>query len=195
LAYATAARDPACTNDTAIAFAIQYLTRAVEIYHQEDPITLVNEFGFRAYYQLGLTYSIDEQYKQALEAFSEAISVATPETDVEEEWQTLRWVVYNQRGYVNFRLAEAGEENRYSDALADYDAVLAAYRSQRYGDPLVVAEAAKNAGLVSEALGQPHAARAYYESVLSIPDAPEDYVSFAETRLKTLDTGSTNEND
>lgn len=196
LTYASAFRNACDDSDAAGAgerfyrLATEHLNQAIQAYGeaiQRYPgLALVQQLGARAYYQLGLIDNEYSSFDAAIDAFTEAITIATPgDPDQEEAWQSIRWNAYLQRG--NARAAQAGTSGDRDAALADYEAVLDVYRASRFTNEAVVSEAFYQAGLLYELKGDGERAREYFTSAAQLPDASPLVVALAQQRLLEME--------
>jgi tetratricopeptide (TPR) repeat protein len=151
-AYATAYRNRC--GEQFYPLAAENLTWAVAAYEENPDVRLLREAGAKAYYQLGLIHVTAEKYTAAVDALTQAVSVAEPDDVYEEGWQVVRWYAYNQLGHAYSELAEAGDDARWQDAIDAYSKAVAGYDEEAFASTAYhgVGVAYARAGQHAEAL-------------------------------------------
>ncbi len=131
--------------------AVAYLQDAMGWYDQGDDESrlansMLRDLASRSSYMLGLVHKWRNRNDLALEALNHTIEIATPSNELEDPWQSIRWVAKNQIGAIHLAQVEAGNYGAFELAEESLHQVTKAYREEQFGgsfgDEPVVASAA-----------------------------------------------------
>jgi tetratricopeptide (TPR) repeat protein len=91
------------------------------------------DLASRSSYMLGLVHKWRNRDDPALEALNDTIEIATPSNELEDAWQSIRWVAKNQIGAIYLAQVEAGNYEAFELAEEFLHEVTKAYREERFG--------------------------------------------------------------
>jgi tetratricopeptide (TPR) repeat protein len=147
--------------------AVAYLQQALGWYDQADAESqltnsMLRDLASRSSYMLGLVHKWRNRDDDALEALEQTVEIATPSNELEDPWQSIRWVAKNQIGAIYLTQVEAGNFDAFERARDVLYEVTHAYEGEQFGslfpdEPVAAAAAYYHLGRLYLAMAQSNA--------------------------------------
>ena len=141
--------------------AVQELEAAIAPAEMRTKAVLAQEIAAKASYELGRVLAQSGQHEEAIQAFEQAIAIAEPVKDYEEDvyeevnWRYYRWNAHDQLGHIYIGLAEeSGDAAWWQKAIDAFTKVITRYKEGKYGDEVVVADAYFSLGITYNRTGR-----------------------------------------